>query len=201
MPQRLQAIIDTWLDYHNEWQCKIWTDKDLEAFPLHNGELYESTDNYGQKSDIARLEILYHLGGVYADTDVECLRPVDVLHYLFDFYIGIQPLDSGFLHGTSVIGSIPKHPMIKQMILQMSNNAEKNKTSIPAKTGPIFVTRIFYTFAGNLGCVILRCQQPILIHSMRTRLKLIENFGCHKEHLPYIIGQKPDAGCLSQARI
>lgn len=151
VPQELQKIMNSWMKHHVGWHYKIWTDKDLEDFPMHNRELFESSINYGQKADIARFEILYHFGGVYADADTESLRPIDILHYFFDFYIGIQPLDCGMLQlGTGVIGSIPKHPLVKQMILQMHKNA-KGRKGATLKTGPVFCTRIFYAFAGKFG--------------------------------------------------
>ena len=65
------------------------------------------------KSDIARYEIIYRYGGVYIDTDFECLRPLDFLHYIYDFYTGIQPLDSAYLQlGIGILAAAPAHPYL-----------------------------------------------------------------------------------------
>lgn len=149
VPEELKAIMKTWIDLHPGWYYKIWTDDDIATAKLFNRELYDNSINFGQKSDIARYEILYHIGGVYVDVDTECLQSVDVLHHMFDFYVGIQPLDSGFLQlGIGVIGAKPKHPILKQLILGMKRNAENSKGA-PAKTGPVYCTKVFYEHAGK----------------------------------------------------
>jgi mannosyltransferase OCH1-like enzyme len=40
---------------------------------------FDRASNFGEKSDIWRYEILFRLGGVYVDTDFECVRPFDSL--------------------------------------------------------------------------------------------------------------------------
>jgi mannosyltransferase OCH1-like enzyme len=110
---------------------------------LQNKYYYDSTDNYGIKSDIARLEILYQMGGVYIDSDFKCLKPLDILHYTYDFYIGIQPLDSKFLQlGTGIIGSRAGHPILKHSIETIKD--DWHKKGAPRKTGPIHVTKSFF---------------------------------------------------------
>lgn len=169
VPEELQEIMHTWVVKHPGWRYKIWTDDDMAQFPLYNRELYENSVNLGQKSDIARYEILYHLGGVYVDVDTECLQPVDVLHHMFDFYIGIQPLDSGFLQlGIGVIGSKPKHPILKQLILQMKKNAQVSKGA-PTKTGPVYCTKVFYAYAGKQEGLIDVALPASYFYPMRAR--------------------------------
>ena len=37
--------------------------------------LFDRAETYAQKADIARYEVVHRFGGVYVDTDMECLRP------------------------------------------------------------------------------------------------------------------------------
>ncbi len=62
---------------------------DVSLLPLINKDAYGKAKNLGIKSDILRYEILYQFGGVYVDTDVECLTCFDMLHYRYDFYAGL----------------------------------------------------------------------------------------------------------------
>jgi len=148
VPEVFQKYIKTWKENHPGWKYKLWTDADVKKLKLHNQELYDKATNYGEKSDILRYEILYRAGGVYVDMDFECLRSLDLFHYTYDFYVGIQPLDSFYLQlNNALIGSAPKHPILKQCIDGMKAN--EHIKSIPAKTGPIHLTKCFFELAGK----------------------------------------------------
>ena len=43
---------------------------------MKNKKAFLSAHNYGMKSDILRYEILHTYGGVYIDTDYECVRNI-----------------------------------------------------------------------------------------------------------------------------
>ena len=106
--------------------------------------------NPGEISDMMRYEILHRYGGVYLDFDCECLQSLESLHYLYDFYIGIQPLDSGLVQlGIGIIGAIPGHPIIKQCIDHIKDHwgDKKYEWMATARTGPIYCTKIFYQFS------------------------------------------------------
>ena len=49
---------------------------DLKLMILKNQKAYSSAKNWGMKSDILRYEILQKFGGVYIDTDYECLQNI-----------------------------------------------------------------------------------------------------------------------------
>ena len=49
--------------------------------------------------DLGRYLILARLGGVYADLDCECLRPIDSLIHRQQFVIGVEPAESAVLNG------------------------------------------------------------------------------------------------------
>ena len=59
----------------------FWDDEKLSDLNMVNKELLLKFKNYGAKSDIARLEILHQIGGLYLDTDFECLKQIDEKFY------------------------------------------------------------------------------------------------------------------------
>lgn len=147
-PEKYRRIQQTWIDLHPDWEYRLWTDADVAAFGLRNKELYDRAVNWGQKSDIFRYEILYREGGLYIDTDFECVKPFDILHELFDFYTGImrdRPLGPGEkpMIANGLIGTIPGHPIIKICIEKMDfKKGDHDDYNIHASTGPFYFTEI-----------------------------------------------------------
>jgi len=152
VPPVLKRYMNTWIKYHigREWQYKLWTEEDIAQFTLYNQKFYDESSNYGVKSDIARWEILYRIGGVYVDTDFECFRPLDILNYTYDFYIALQPLDTLFVQlGIGLVGTAPGHPIVKHCIETIKDDWQKK--GAPQKTGPVHFTRSFYYAADREG--------------------------------------------------
>ena len=74
----LQKCIQTCYDVHKEWKHMFWTDGNLPNMEPFVEE-YDIDNNYARKSDLVRIMALYHYGGVYLDTDVECIKPIENL--------------------------------------------------------------------------------------------------------------------------
>ena len=89
MPDEVQAARQTWIDHHPEWEFRIWRLEDLTW--LRNQRLFDRAVPYSQKSDFARYEVVHRFGGVYLDTDMECLRPLDPLLDGCEFFAGREP--------------------------------------------------------------------------------------------------------------
>ncbi len=139
IPVQLQELAHTWHIKHPEWEYKLWTDKDLENYNLVNRKLFNSANNYGLKSDIARYEILYREGGVYIDIDCECYMPLDILHYTYETYGCLFPHQTIISNG--IIGARAGHPFLKACIEHMSTAIqEDNENEILSKTGPYYLT-------------------------------------------------------------
>lgn len=145
-PEKYKAFQESWKKYNPDWEYILWTEETLKNIPMHNRDMYETARNYGEKSDIARYEILYLYGGLYVDTDFECLKPFDNFNYGYDFYIGIQPLDTNILQlGIGLIGCAPNNMLMGAILHNLQN--QKNIAQIITKTGPIYVTRVFCALA------------------------------------------------------
>ena len=127
-PEKYKKWQETWKTIPG-WTYKLWTDKEVESLTLVNNQLYNEEKNMGARADILRMEILYQQGGVYIDTDFECIKPefFDILNCNYDFYTGITPLDGEVLIlNNGLIGSIPGHPILKAYI---ENLKDIKKTS------------------------------------------------------------------------
>jgi mannosyltransferase OCH1-like enzyme len=67
--------LDSWKKKHPNWEYRLWTEDNLPN--LKNQHAFDVSDNYPQKADILRYELLEQFGGVYVDADVHCIKPVD----------------------------------------------------------------------------------------------------------------------------
>lgn len=186
VPKELKKYIDTWKDMHPDWEYKLWTDADVEKIKLHNQDLYDDAKNFGMKSDILRYEIVYKYGGVYVDTDLECLKPLDRLHYTYDFYIGTEPLDSRFLQiGSAILGARPGHPVLKHIIQTMRTSYKKHKGA-PDQTGPKHFTRAFFDIIDTLGPndIVFPCSYfyPLGVRDKNIDRDRWKNMGAYAVH-------------------
>lgn len=175
LPEAFKKYVDSWKTMHGQggWVYKLWTDEDMKTFPLHNRALFDESDSVGVRSDIAKWEIVYKYGGVYLDVDFECLKPLDILHYAYDFYTCIQPLDTQFVQlGAALFGARPGHPILKHCIETIKDNAHKKGAT--SKTGPIHFTRCFYATAGKHGSIDIALPSSYCYPLGCTETKIIK---------------------------
>ena len=77
LPEFAVKCIDSWRKHMPDYEIKEWNESnfDVNIIP-YTKEAYEAK-KYAFVSDYARFWILYKYGGVYFDTDVEVIRPLD----------------------------------------------------------------------------------------------------------------------------
>lgn len=82
---------NSWKTLNPEWDFILWDDERV-AKKLHitHPEIYNRCENYSEKSDVLRFEILYQYGGLYVDTDFECLKPINDLMINRDIVLFLQ---------------------------------------------------------------------------------------------------------------
>lgn len=132
---------------HNSPQCIVI---DVNNLKFENRKYFDQATNYGERGDILDYEIVYRFGGMYVDCDFECYKPFDIFHHVYDFYTGIQPLDTNCVQlGAALFAAIPKHPILENCVVNIKNN--RHIPQIIVKTGPIYFTRIFYQTVKKTG--------------------------------------------------
>jgi len=115
MPKAYREWCKSWQKLNPGWEYRFWNEKEIDKFGLENRASYDASPNYGVKSDIVRYELLSRFGGIYADTDFECLQD-------FSLLLGMCELFAGNMYGKSpainngLIGAVPGHPVLRTMI-------------------------------------------------------------------------------------
>jgi mannosyltransferase OCH1-like enzyme len=85
MPQLAKDCIASWHRHMPDWHYKLWNEDnfDVDSVP-YTKEAYAAR-KYAFVTDYVRLYALSTEGGVYMDTDVEILKPLDDLLHLSAF--------------------------------------------------------------------------------------------------------------------
>ncbi len=150
-PAKYKKWVDSWEQFNPDWEYRLWTDADLQESQVHiaDWKKFNSIKNMGQKSDYLRCHILNQFGGLYIDTDFECLRSFDTLSYA-DFLVGIA-YDPRPVLSNSIIGSIPHHPILEKAVhlLDRLDIQDITVSNIFETTGPYFFTKCFFDVVGE----------------------------------------------------
>jgi mannosyltransferase OCH1-like enzyme len=79
MPELGKKCIKSWKEYLPDYEIKLWNEDnfDVNSIP-YTRQAYEAK-KYAFVSDYARFWILYHYGGIYFDTDVEIIKPLEAI--------------------------------------------------------------------------------------------------------------------------
>ena len=76
-PDSAVKCIDSWKIFFPDYEIKEWNEDNFDVNNIpYTKEAYEAK-KYAFVSDYARMWILYHFGGLYFDTDVEVIKPMD----------------------------------------------------------------------------------------------------------------------------
>lgn len=108
LPDDYQAYGETWAKHHPDWELRLWTEADA---PYPAGS--ENARSLSERSDLVRYAVLKEFGGVYVDTDVECLRPIDDLIVGRTAFAGYEV--PGRVCG-AVMGGLPGHPAFEELV-------------------------------------------------------------------------------------
>lgn len=105
MPSRDVAWGATFELHHPGWEMRLWADEDLAALSITAEDRHRARSP-AELSNLVRYEVLHRHGGVYVDTDMECLRPLDPLLRGID---GFAALELPGRAGQAILGSVPGH--------------------------------------------------------------------------------------------
>jgi len=136
VPDQHLGWIDGWLAAHPAWRGRVWRDADLP--PLRNQAVFDTSPSWAQRADVVRYEILLDHGGVYLDTDMECVLPVGPLLKGVDAFAGEER--PGYL-GNAILGCRPGHPWMAAVVHALPTAAAE-RFLVLDQTGPGFLTEV-----------------------------------------------------------
>lgn len=171
LPPRYKPWFQQWGELHPDWNHHCWDEQQIrslikEQYPGYL-DLFDSYKKRIQRIDLARIFILHHYGGVYADMDTQPLKPLDSLvlgngtQLFFDnicpekpFPLQLQALlySNGSLRKGPIInndfmGSTTGHPFWKEVMTHLKPDSpapvgRPEILHILNATGPLFLSKI-----------------------------------------------------------
>lgn len=139
MPQKALRCIESWKKYLPEYTIIEWSE---DRFDIGSNqyvkEAYENK-KYAFVTDYVRLYAMYNFGGIYMDTDVEVLKPLD------DFLdnIAFSGFESSQLIPTGIMASEKGFPLYKEFLdYYKERHFLKDDGSLDMTTNVIIMTSI-----------------------------------------------------------
>jgi hypothetical protein len=167
---------------HTEgWDHRTYqSPRDPADWPI-TGRLFSACPDRAMESNLVRFEALLEHGGVYIDSDVSLVRPLEPL-LTRDFFIGWE---SGDWMGTAVVGAVPGHPAVKAALEAMMAHVEAGGARL---TCPRVVTPIL---RGRTDVTVLpvKAFYPVPHGTPRPRLDWSDDpdvFAVHHWHGSWI---------------
>lgn len=147
LPTEFAAFGETWVALHPGWEMRLWTDANLP--PLENQALFDRAPSFAAKADILRYELLLQFGGVYMDTDFECLKSIEsMLDGVQCFVAQQKDLDADFgkfcYVNNALMGAVPGQPLFRDLVESLPQHMASlpPEVSAAALTGPHYLTTV-----------------------------------------------------------
>lgn len=160
-----------WQELHPGWTVTDW--QNSAALPaLVNQDLFDRAreicphDWKRFQSDILRLELMRQFGGVYVDTDMEPLQPLDPL--LQSGAYAAWEVQDVFV-GQAFLASEPGHLFFDRLIAGLEANVRQHVGQSTTRiSGPQYVTDVFTRFPEGVTVLPKRFFYPYLGTEINT---------------------------------
>lgn len=179
MPVQFLKYIESWKKYCPDYEIKIWNE---ETFDINSNqyvkEAYENK-KYAFVTDYVRLFVLYNYGGIYMDTDVELIKPID------DFlknkaFLGFESMN--YIQ-TAIMASESKLPIIATLLDYYNDRHFINDDGVCDTTTNVkIITNILLQYGlkldnklQNVGDITLYPSDYFCPIDWRTKKKQITN--------------------------
>ena len=141
LTQLAKKCIASWRQFFPDYEIKEWNEDnfDVNIIP-YTADAYKA-GKYAFVSDYARFWVLYHFGGVYFDTDVEVIRPMDDVLKIGPFMGFEQMSERPAVNPGLGLAAEPRMPLYKAALdrfehlsFQTENGSLNPYTMIPMVT-------------------------------------------------------------------
>lgn len=128
LPPLAQKCIASWRKFFPDYEIKEWNEENFDVtINPYTTQAYKQK-KYAFVSDYARFKILYDQGGIYFDTDVEVIKPMDDILKKGAFF-GLESNTDSFACAPGLgFACEPKYHLLKEM-LDIYNNLHFESSS------------------------------------------------------------------------
>lgn len=220
IPLHILEYQKTWKEKNSNYQYVLWDENSINKL-IKNinidwiAETYNSYEIMIQKIDFAKYLILYYIGGIYMDMDIECLKSLDNLlelpnmknknfiasKLIYDIEQVAIILFSGNLNiktliNNAVIMCESRHDIMWDTLYSAyinKNNIYKNKSNflyIFSSTGPLMLTNVLEHYMKLDEVVVLDAEyfEPCNLNDVKSNKCTIpdKSIGVHRFELSWV---------------
>ncbi len=164
LPELAERCIESWRKFLPDYEIKEWNESNFDVNVCdYVREAYEAK-KWAFVSDYARFWILYRYGGLYFDTDVELIKPIDDLIESGPFMGCEHPNPTSVMHRNKMkadanpglgLAATPGLDLYKDIL----DDYEKDHFVMPEKGGPPTVVERTTAFLLNREVKCVDCQK------------------------------------------
>ncbi len=165
LPSFCSVLAETWKEEHPNWTYVLWNDEMMDQFVKEKYPQYYEQYNaliYDiERWDVVRFFILNTIGGMYVDTDYECLKNIESLIENSNLAIALEPnhhqsLNTMHVLSNALMASVPHHFFWDRVIdVVFSNRAldgispSDKFTYVLESTGPRMLSRLYSSLSAD----------------------------------------------------
>jgi GT2 family glycosyltransferase len=144
LPEDSKAYIEEWKSYNPDWSIVLWNEDNSPMDVPYMRMAFEKR-NWSNMTNFIRLHALKEQGGIYMDTDMKLIKPLESLLENECFY-GFEEGDANsevYWVNNAISGSVPGHPFILECykgLLEKFDGSEMSNLSGPRLTTEMLKT-------------------------------------------------------------
>ena len=149
LPELAKKCIESWKKYLPDYEIREWNESNYNVTACdYAKEAYEEK-KWAFVSDYARFDILYHHGGIYFDTDVELIAPIDDILQKGAF-MGMEDDRCGVNSGLGLAAE-PHQQIYREILNRYKGRHFKSQSGVIDQLDVVkFVTPIFQEYGYQL---------------------------------------------------
>lgn len=184
----LSSLSQTWIEKHPLWQYKRWSLEEIrelihKEFPHFNALYYDSNSNNEMLLGISRYFILYKEGGIFADSDIECIESFDEIVKGKQCCLSYTPqLSSNKVISDSLLISEKEHQFLKHTIERLNNDL-----TCWAEEGEAFLNKTYALYDNKENVEIL--PSSIISPFSPAEIKMLLNGKISERSLESILSE------------
>ncbi|WP_214807863.1 glycosyltransferase family 32 protein [Exiguobacterium sp. s144] len=136
-PESVQKTINNWKNLMPDFDVIEWNENNFDVNSVDFVKKSYTQNKFAFVSDYVRLHALYNFGGIYLDTDVEVIKPLDSL-------IGVKAF-IGFENDTTLMTGLIASTKKNEWILEILNFYENNEFENEKKEFKVLANTLYVT--------------------------------------------------------
>ena len=151
LPKKYIKWMDSWQLLNPDWDYIFCDNNKIKELEITDLKIYKESNNYGFKSDLLRYEILMKYGGLYADTDFECLQQLPEYLLNYEFVSSVVFSWEPTLNN-AIIFAKPGSKLLEELLNNIKSNNKIKKMRVSDvfdASGPFLLTKLYFNLSNK----------------------------------------------------